>query len=237
MKHEDNFYGSDDRYRDAIAGAFGYKYRDERSDRPVCPDGSEQGLQEIWKWVLGGSTERLRPLAAKANERNLLFTPENDQLQVDDPDVIEDICLGIRDPKEYKYYHGCTEQEDWRGRLNRPYVKPESNTYLSNAWSENSFKRGARHEASHLEIRTMMQLMRKLNNLHRLNKLKYLESSDFNLFMDAMMSVDALLDYHDVPRHNPLTGKVELDKNYDVIPHLDRILDLFYNALGLTHGN
>ena len=82
-----------------------------------------------------------------------------------------------------------------------------------------------------------MQLMRKLNNLHRLNKLKYLESSDFNLFMDAMMSVDALLDYHDVPRHNPLTGKVELDKNYDVIPHLDRILDLFYNALGLTHGN
>lgn len=237
MNPEDKFYGNGDRYRDAITEAFGHKFRDERSDRPVCPDGSEQGLQEIWKWVLGGSTERLRPLAAKANERNVSFTPDNDFLWVGDPAAVNGDCQEIVKPKDSVFYHGCTQQRAPSPKYDKPFVKPESMTYLSRAWSENSFVRGMRHEASHLEIRTMMQLMAKLNRLHSELGLNHLEKRDFDRYMDAMMSVDALLDYHDVPRRDPVTGKIELDKNYDVIPHLDKILDLFYNALGLTHGN
>lgn len=237
MNPEDKFYGNGDRYRDAIAEAFGHKFRDERSDKPVCPDGSERGYQEIWRTAMNASTERLRPLAAKANERNVSFAPDNDFLWVGDPAAVNADCQAIVNPKGPRFYHGCTKQHAPSPEYDKPFVKPESMTYLSRAWSENSFVRGARHEASHLEIRTMMQLMAKLNRQHSELGLKHLGKEDFDRFMDAMMSVDALLDYHEVPQRNPLTGKVELDKNYDVIPQMEELLTLFYSALGLKRGN
>lgn len=222
MKPEDI---EDEEARSIIAGTFfDRRWRDERADTPVCPV-DERGKREMWKEIRSGANERTRFLAAKLGEYDIDLASKEDTLQFDSPEAIQDYCIGFLDPD--KRYYACTEQQEWKKDASKPYVKPGSKTYVSTAWGINSIKNAMNHETTHREIGTAEHLLIKANLRRELTGEGHLDSAGFSLYKKAFRNIHRFLDRRDRPYHDPKSETVELDRSYDAMNDLKRVIDAY----------
>lgn len=184
-----------------------------------------------WNWALAQATAMLQPIAEKLGQRNVSFSPQNDELLVLPMEQINEDCHGVLGDLSSRNLYGCTTQEDWHGRLDEDYVKPRSTTYLAQEWASDYISNAAHHELSHQAIVSVRQMLQKDHMNRRNNGYRSLSDISYKCLMNRFAKMDRDLDFMDVAKVDERTGKVVIDKQSDVWPRLNDLVDIYVEFL------
>lgn len=184
-----------------------------------------------WEWALALANARLRPIAEALGQKNVEFTPQKDELTILSPYSTDLKCHKILKTQDPRALFVCTHQYTWDDSLNLNYVKPGSETYLSQEWNPEDFSKAASHELSHLEIFTVKQMLIKDHKYRRSQNKPSLSERSFNELKRALDQLNHGLDSMDFAFVNPFTQKIEIHRNLDVLSILKELVDFYFKSI------
>ncbi|WP_308605103.1 hypothetical protein [uncultured Fibrobacter sp.] len=184
-----------------------------------------------WNWALKQATSMMQPIAKRLGQKNVAFSPQNDELVVLPKDEIDDICHGVLETLSPKTFYGCTTQKAWQGGPDGDYIKPSSTTYLAQEWDDDHISNAVNHELSHQAIFTARQMLQKDHQNRRNKGYSSLSNSDYKDFVERFFQMDRDLDSLDVAEFDEKKGPVVIDKKSDVWFRLEDLVNEYEKAL------
>ncbi|MCF0216654.1 MAG: hypothetical protein HUK21_09300 [Fibrobacteraceae bacterium] len=202
-------------------------YRVQNNPLENYVDDRDYIINQQWEQLLAQITEQFRPIAKKLDEQKVEFNSINDNLVLDQKEGINNDCSDIVSSSQTGRYFGCTTQNSWHDDLNKPYIKPNSTTYLAREWALDFIKDVELHELSHQAIISTRQMIAKDHEWRRQNNLHSMSDSMYNAYMNLFSKYDNDLDNMDKAWMDIQTGKIVMKKRSNILSNLNALVDMY----------
>lgn len=194
-------------------------------------DWDNERARQLWQNAVVQANQTLTEQAHRIGETPILLSPDDEALYWASMNSIDQKCLEIMNRRGGgQRYYGCTDLDKWTGNTAAPYVQPPSRTYLTYYWAKEHLANAMAHELSHTKLFVLRQMISKA-----LQRNGFSVRSGANPYVDDLLrrveEVNRRLDEDDVPKINPWTGDIEIERTSEIDTQLPKLVDMFLSIL------
>lgn len=189
-------------------------------------DGSRKEFAErLWDKTIDGMNVALEKFGNEIGVNAELFGKERDGLLWEAMNDIEQRCRHVVDDRHDRMY-GCTNLQgvplEYPGS---PLSMPMNTTFLAYEWGDDHLAAAMDHEASHLVVRRVWQMIAMdLAYRKKIYGALPIDEQECARLESEVVKLNQHLDRTDWSVFNPTTGKIEIDKESDVISDLEELV-------------
>ena len=194
------------------------------------PEQWQRTSHAAWNYACGEITGRFKPYAQKFGNGPVDFCSGNEFFQRSQEET-EKKCREFLGNDSRTFLYGCSHQARMTNPESIPYRKPKGEVYVSDLWENSALNDVFIHEIGHQALTTARQMI----GAHHASLGLFFQPHVPDAFVDGLYrkikALDAKMDAADKVHYNGKTGKIYLDRNFDLFGELEKIFDEYTNRL------